>query len=270
LQAKHGLAAHDQAKLTNAGALVLPFLATCHIKISGSGHPSHSKSNPAKSSGRENKVKPIKMLVLAVAAALLAMAFVGAGAAMAESTALCNVDPALEPGEECPAGHLITHVHETTLTGEKGKLLSSSLNVECDVLFLGDVTSTNNLGAPLKIKGASGVGVHSFTYTNCNSGCVVTEENGPVELEVLKEGHETAKVTGKGLVHVECSGFINCRYTGTGLVGTGVGPLLSTNLLTGHVILTEQTTTKESGTLCPTTAKLDLNLHPLTHTYIGS
>jgi hypothetical protein len=216
-------------------------------------------------------VKAIKTLVLAVAAALLAMAFVGAGAAMAESTALCNVDPALEPGEECPAGHLITHVHETTLTGEKGKLLSSSLNVECDVLFLGDVTSTNNLGAPLKIKGASGVGVHSFTYTNCNANCVILEENGPAEIEVLKEGHETARYTFmKWLVLVECNGFINCRYIGNGLLGTSVGPLLSTNLLTGHTLILEKTVLKESGTLCPTTTKLDLNLHPLSHTYIGS
>jgi hypothetical protein len=202
-------------------------------------------------------VKPIKMLGLAVAAALMAMALVGASSAMAtESTALCEVHQS-----PCPEANIITHVHEETLSGEKGRLLSSSLNVECKVLFLGESLGLSEPPESLIIHG-------NFTYSECNSGCTATEENGPALIEVLKEGHETATVIGEGLVHLNCSGFINCRYNGVGLVGTGVGPLLSTNLLNGHTIISEKTTNKESGSLCPATGKLDLNLHPLIHTYI--
>src|SRR5262249_4119350 len=123
-------------------------------------------ANPGTSTKRENQVKPIKMLGLAALAALLAMAFVGASSAMAESTALCSAD--IETEEEESAGSIkneceVTHVHETSVG--KGKLLSSSLNVECDVLFLGEVVAT---GSPLRIEG-------NFTYSNCNAGCTATE-----------------------------------------------------------------------------------------------
>jgi hypothetical protein len=202
-------------------------------------------------------VKPIKMLGLVVVAALTAMALAGASSAMAESTHLCSVDTA----GACAGGNIITHVHEVTLTGEKAKLLSSILNVECDVLFLGDTVAGTS--APLEVSGG-------FSYSNCNNNCTATEENAPAEIEVLKEGHETAKVTGEGLVHLVCGAFINCRYNGEGLVGSGVGPLLSTGLLNGHTIISEAITNKESGSLCPSTAKLDINLHPLVHTYIAN
>jgi hypothetical protein len=192
-------------------------------------------------------MKPIKMFGLAAIAALLAMAFVGASSAMAETTGLCSS----EIGEGCEE---ITHVHETTLAGAKGKLLTSIVNVECDVLFLGDTTS----GAPLVVEG-------NFTYTNCGS-CTVEEVGGGVIIEVLKEGHETAKVTGEGEVHVNCSG-LNCTYNGEGLVGTGKGPLLSSET-NGSVVITEQVAKKVSGLFCPSTSKLDITTTPLEATYI--
>ncbi len=188
-------------------------------------------------------MKPIKMLGLAALAALLAMAFVGASSAMAEETALCTADEA-----GCVA---IEHVHETTLSGHKAVLKTSILTVECDVLFLGDALTAS--GLPLVIHG-------TFTYTNCGS-CTATEENGPAEVKVQKSGHETATVTGEGLVHVECSG-LNCRYNGVGLSGTAKGPLLSTET-NGEVTLTEQTTNKESGLFCPSTSKLTIATTPL-------
>ncbi len=193
-------------------------------------------------------MKPIKMLGLAALAALMAMAFLGASSAMGETTALCASD-----GAECLA---ITHVHETTLAGKKAVLKTSLLTVECDVLFLGDTNEETN--APLVISG-------TFTYTNCGS-CTATEENGPAEVKVLKEGHETASVVGEGLVHVECSG-LNCRYNGVGLKGSAKGPLLSTET-NGEVTLTEQTTNKESGLFCPSTSKLTITTTPLEATYI--
>ena len=215
-------------------------------------------------------MKAIKMLGLAAVAALMAMAFIGSSSAMANNgTALCEIDPLMEEAGKhldlCPEGFLVDHVHEETLEGAKGKLLSSVLNIECTVLFLGDVLTAGWLATnpnPLVISG-------KFTLSNCNSGCTATEENGPGEIKIVKEGHELAKVTFKYLWHLVCSGFINCRYTGTGLTGHGLGPLLS-ELETGDVLIAEQTIAKESGTFCPSTAKLDLDFHPLEPVYIGS
>jgi len=195
-------------------------------------------------------VKPIKMFGLAALAALMAMAFAGASSAMGEATTLCKKDES-----PCPTKEIISHVHETTLTGAKGKLLTSIVNVECDVLFLGDTTAgTSN---PLVITG-------NFTYTNCGS-CTVEEVGGGVEIKVLKLGHETADVTGEGEVHVNCSG-LNCTYNGEGLLGTGKGPLLSTET-NGEVKLTEQVAKKVSGLFCPSTSKLDITTTPLSATY---
>jgi len=191
------------------------------------------------------------MIGLAALTALMAMAFVGASSAMAESTALCTADES-----PCASANQVSHVHETSVG--KAKLLSSVGTTECNVLFLGDISTT--LASPLVISG-------SFTYTNCELGgssCTATEESAPSEIKVLKEGHETAKVTGEGLVHLVCSGFIDCSYNGTGLVGTGKGTLLSTQA-NGEVTLSEQSTTKETGGfLCPKTAKLDITTTSLT------
>jgi hypothetical protein len=194
----------------------------------------------------------------------LELVYIGVGHTLsAETTALCEDMPTADDegldGTDGVCDDPITHVHETTLSGAKAKLLSSVLNVECDVLFLGDVLGLANPQV-----------IHSgqFTYTNCNSGCVVTQE-GTVLIKVLKLGHETAQVTGEGQVHVECGSFIDCTYNGTGLVGAGKGPLLSTHL-NGEVTLTEEITNRVGGAFCPSTAELDITTTPLTHTYIGS
>jgi hypothetical protein len=199
-------------------------------------------------------MKAVKMFGLAVLAALMAMAFVGASSAMAESTALCATDP-----EPCEA---VTHVHEESVG--KAKLVTSLGTTECNVLYLGDVKSA---GSPLVLSGG-------FTYTNCVLGgtsCTATEENGPSEIKVLREGHETSKVTGEGLVHLVCKNAgIDCSYNGTGLVGTGKGPLLSTQA-NGEVTLIGQITTKEvGGFLCPKESKLTITTTPLEKTYIKS
>ena len=191
-------------------------------------------------------MRSIKMLSLAALAALLAMAFVGAGSAMAESTTLCSSE-----AETCEA---ISHVHETSVG--KGKLKSELPTIECTVLFLGDTEVGTS--APLVINGA-------FTYSSCNNFCTVKEENGPAKLKVLRTGEELASVTGEGLVHVSCP-FINCNYIGTGLEGHVKGPLKSTQA-NGEVSLTEQNTEKESGS-CPEEAFLTLTTTPLEATYI--
>ncbi len=196
-------------------------------------------------------MKPIKILGLAALMALITTAFVDTGSAMGEITALCEADE-----ERCASP--VTHVHEATLAGKQAVLKTSILTVECDVLFLGDALS--ELGKPLVIHG-------NFTYSNCGS-CAAIEENGPSEIKVLKEGHETGSVTGEGLMHVECSGF-NCRYTGEGLKATAKGPLLSTET-NGEVSLVEKEVKKESGIFCPSTSKLTITTTPLSATYLSS
>ena len=200
------------------------------------------------------------MLGLAALAALMAMAFVGASSAMAENTALCKVMAGAGEDENCTAGNLASHVHETTLTGNLAKLLTNILTVECDVLFLGDVTSAGLLGNPLAIKG-------NFTYTPCNSGCEAKEVSTHALITALKKGHELAEVKGSAEVLVKCGKLLHCVYNGTGLVGHALGPLLSTET-NGDVTIKDQSTTKVSGTLCPNTAKLDLVTTPLEPLYI--
>jgi hypothetical protein len=201
-------------------------------------------------------MKAIKTIGLAALAALTATAFVGAASAMAESTVLCSADET-----PCAAGNVITHLHGTTVG--KTKLLTSIGTVECNFLALGDVTGK---GPPLVISG-------NGTYTNCvlgNSKCTVTEENGPTETKALKTGHETGEVTGEGLVHLVCSGFIDCSYNGVGLKGTIKGPLLSTQP-NGEVTISEQTTNKEAGGfLCPKTSKTDGTATSLVATYAST
>jgi len=174
--------------------------------------------------------------------------FIGASSAMASNTALCGVDQGI-----CASPN--THIHETTTV--KARFLMSP-EIQCDVLFLGEV---GVLGAPQIIEG-------NFTYSNCGASCSFTEEGGPAVVEVLKEGHETAKVTFEFEVHLNCFG-INCYYNGEELIATAKGPLLST-AKNGEANITEQTVKKVKGIFCPSTGKLDINMTPLSTTYISS
>lgn len=206
---------------------------------------------------REKRMKSIKTIGLAAFAAVMAMAFIGASPAMAENTQLCKVDES-----PCPAKSVVTHVHAETSAGAKAKLLSKLGTVECKVLSLGIPLG---LGAPLVI--------HShFTYTECTRGkenCTVVEMSIESLLKVLKLGHETADVTGEGEVSVHCGFFIWCTYNGENLWGAAKGSLLSTEANpNGEVTISEQTTQKVSGLLCPETAKLDIAIAPLEAVYI--
>jgi hypothetical protein len=201
---------------------------------------------------RENKVKAIKMIGLAALTALMAMAFVGTTSASA--TQLCNTDTE-------PCGSATTSVHEVSVG--KAKLLTSIGTTECNALF--SSTKVGAAGKPQILEG-------NFTYTNCELGsskCTATEENGPSEIKIEASGTEEAKVTGEGLVHLVCGMSIDCSYNGTNLVGTGKGPLISTQA-NGEVSISEAATTKEAGGfLCPKSTKLDITTSPLVATYLG-
>jgi hypothetical protein len=225
-------------------------------KGSSSGIPELEQNLGGTRREGRSKVKPIKMLGLAAFAALMAMALLGASSAMAENTQLCKADESV-----CAAGNVVSHVHEETLTGAKATLLSSAGNVECKALFLGD---TLGLGAPLVIHG-------HFTYTECKRGtenCTATETSTDSLISVLKEGHETGKVTGNGEVNVHCGFFINCTYDGENLVGTAKGPLLSSP--NGSVTIVKQTTHHTAGSFCPATGELDIATMPLEAVYLSS
>ncbi|MGE5281025.1 MAG: hypothetical protein ACM3N0_01640 [Chloroflexota bacterium] len=219
-------------------------------------------------------MKPIKMLGLAMLAALTAMAFVGASSAMAEPTQLCEVD--IDP---CPEP--VTHVHEETLPEKPGILLNSTKeNVECDVLFLSTVEIHNEGTEAEEILylGVLGLGepqiIHGhFTYSNCfreGKKCEVKEVSEDSLILILREGHDLAKVTGHGEVNVHCGLLINCTYKGENLVGHGLGALLPGELeKLGGVLIDNQTTVKVSG-LCPEVAELDLTTTPLKDLFITS
>src|ERR1051326_4219472 len=196
------------------------------------------------------------MFGLAALAALMAMAFVGASSAMAEETQLCRVDPGTGSPRACPAGEAVTSVHETSVG--KAKLLASP-RVECNVLF--SSTSVGALAKPQVIEG-------HFTYTNC--GCTVREVAGTTaRITVLKEGHETGRVTGEAEISVNCFGIV-CTYNGEGLEGTAKGPLLSAQVPdNGEVSLQEQVVTG-SGSFCPSEGKLDIVTTPLTAVSIAN
>src|SRR3954447_1043834 len=197
-------------------------------------------------------MKPIKTIGLAAVLALSAMAVGGASVTVAEPTALCIADEG-----KCSEGNEITHLHESTLPGQKAVLLNSLKTVECDVLFLGEAAA----GIPLMAEG-------EFTYSNCTSGCSVKTINGPVIVEVSKEGHETAKVTDhEGEMRVECSG-ISCSYSYEGVEGTAKGSLLSSET-NGSNSISGKTLTKTTGLLCPKETKLDITTTPLAEEYLA-
>jgi hypothetical protein len=199
-------------------------------------------------------MKPIKMFGLAVLAALMAMAFVGADSAMAEETQLCKLDSVGNIGEKCPAGEAITSVHTVSV----GKaLIAATPSVECNVLSA--TTSVGALAAPQVLKA-------HYTYTNC--GCTVKEKAGTTAQEkILKLGHETADITLTWEIVLESCFGIDCTYTGTELKATVKGPLLSTEE-NGEVNLSEQELNGK-GAFCPSKAKLSIKTTPLAATYIA-
>ena len=182
-----------------------------------------------------------------------------------KSTQLCKADEST-----CAAGNVVSHVHETTLSGHPAVLLSSAGNVLCYALFLGD---SLGLEASIIIHG-------HFTYGLMNDPCVLHKPLGGTEncmvsevssdslLNVSKLSHEAANITGTGEVNVHCGSIINCTYDGGNLEASAAGPLLS-SFENGDVKISNQTTHATGGALCPETGKLDIETMPLEKVYIS-
>jgi hypothetical protein len=195
-------------------------------------------------------MKTIKMLSVTMLAALMGMAFVGAGSAMAESTAFCAVDPGTGPEEVCPKGNLITKLHAATAEVLPAAVLTTLVDVVCDVLYSGKTTS--ELASPLILNG-------TFVYENCESSaggeCTVTETSAESKITLLKTGHDKAEAKLESEFLVSCN-TIHCRYSTGGMKGLFKGALLP--FKGEEEEFGDATLKKVSGFLCPTAAELDL------------
>jgi len=140
------------------------------------------------------------------------------------------------------------------------KLFSRTLAVECNALFLGDAKPSTSPDTPLTIKG-------SFTYAHCTGDCIVTEESAPTEFIIPRPGHETTRLLGYSLLHVNCQGFVNCTFKSKSMQGADKDASES-GPPNGEASLLGQTTNMESGLFCLDIARLDIVTTPLNPVYI--
>ncbi len=197
------------------------------------------------------------MFGFAAIAAIAAMAFIGASSASALSTLLCKANET-----ECKtAANQITHVH---FTDPSAILLATLLGVHveilCAALFLGTVLG---LGTPQIIHGN-----FSFGATGSCTDLLSKEKCGEIKetsasglLKILRLATEPGEVTGEGFqVLVECVG-LHCVYSAEGLKGEAFGK--STGHGEGEVRVLNQSVTKVSGFLCPSSAALTAHYQSL-------
>ena len=182
--------------------------------------------------------------------AVFAMAVLVPPLAIGESTQLCEAD------EESKCASPVEHAHYFSNDLE---VKAPEMTYKCDTLLLVDVSK---LESPQVLEGY-------FTYSNCNNNCTRVEEGGPSVIYVLKTESESAEATGESLVHVDCSGFINCRYTLKEVTAIVAGPLISSQD-NGEISFPEQELTHESGFLCPLHVYLYITFEPLSEIYISS
>ncbi|MFL5834506.1 MAG: hypothetical protein ACJ76B_11090 [Solirubrobacterales bacterium] len=194
-------------------------------------------------------MKFIKMMGLAVVAALAVMAMVGASAASASGTA-CKTN-----SEPCPAGDLYaagTKMTAQLVPGTHATLTSSVGNVTCK-----NSTVAGVLNEPAKAHGE----ITSLTFTNCTLGeteCTVSATKPPYTVTgiatpaVLGKGNGDFTVTQKagGSVPgatVVCGFFINCTFSSTDITlkFTGGSPAK---------LKAEAVNLNRSGGICPSTS----------------
>jgi hypothetical protein len=197
-------------------------------------------------------MKFIKMLGLVAAAAMAAMALVGASSASA--TVLCKVAPT---ENKCPAGS--TYGAGTVIKGttEVATLTSPAGNVTCHSET--EAKTANAGGAAETVKGE----ITALSFNNCvldplKTECTVETNNLPYNAEVhWTSGTNNGTLTvekhaggGNPGATVTCAGVIECTFSNTlfNLPVTGGNP--------ATVTANEVTLLREGG-LCPSTAKWD-------------
>jgi hypothetical protein len=224
-----------------------------------------TSSNSAKDrrEGR-NKVRLIKMIGF-VAVAAVAMAFIGAGSAMANGpTALCKVNE-----EPCAAGNLTGHVHFESV-GEPTLLTASpKLEIKClSSLALGDAEA---LGNP------TGITVSALTWTGCylapfsgTHNCTVKTENLGL-IDVLRTAANLGTATALSTeVRVTCGAVINCVFGGASTTGLTVeGALHNGSNSHGNLSAPGISVPKVKG-LCPSIAVWVAEYESLEHIFIST
>jgi len=205
-------------------------------------------------------VKYVKILGLAVVAAMALMAFVGASSASA--TVLCEETPTGTNPATCPTG--ATYGPGTTIIGTavNAKLTTTGVgfpNVICKHSETEAVTETTG-GAAATVTGR----IENLTFSECKTDqviptpCTVSVEHLPYHAEVhwttgTHNGTLTVKTGGTGNpgAAVICSGVIECEFSKSlfELPVTGGNP--------AHVTASQVGLSLTSLGLCPSSASWD-------------
>jgi len=205
-------------------------------------------------------MRSIKTLGLAVVAAMVTIAFVGASLASAVPTrvVLCEVKVL-----ECPA----PFPNPTTIVAhaEDPKLLTSLGTILCEK-SLAELTLLNELSELVVTH------VLALSFENCKIGktaCTATVDS----LGLVSYTHDEpalkafAKSTGGTKVTVKCGSLLNCKYGGEPTFVVHSTEEGVTNLLAG-----ETTILNEEGEkfICPNTSRLDATYTALGTVWIES
>ena len=181
-------------------------------------------------------MKHVKMLGLAIVAALALTAVVGAGTASA--TVICSTNPC---GTHYASG--------TTISGSSNHaVLTTNIDtVTCTSSgFSGKTTTTG--GANETVKGT----ISSLTFSGCTNKegekCNVSSVNTPYNAEVHASGKGNGTLTVfNGGAFVDCGSFINCTFTAATASLSVTGGTPATAKANGISL-------SSSGFLCPSTA----------------
>jgi hypothetical protein len=168
----------------------------------------------------ESKVRLIKMLGLTAVAAMVAMAFIGASSASANSTTIVLCEKA-----ELECGSPFANPTTITAHAVEPKLITSLGTIVCET-SLTETTLLNELSA-------LGVGhILALSFSGCKLGktsCEVTVNTlGLLSFTKTAALEGNAKSTGGTKATVKCGSLINCKYGGE--------PTLKVVTLTEHEI----------------------------------
>jgi hypothetical protein len=213
-------------------------------------------------------VRLIRTIGLAAVAAVVAMAFVGAGSVMANGpTVLCKVNE--EPCSSSAPNNLTEHVHFESIGEPTLLTVSPKLEIKClSSLALGDAEA---LGNP------TGITVSALTWTGCylapfsgKHDCTVKTENFGL-IDILRTAANLGTATALSTeVRVTCGAVINCVLGGPSTTGLTVeGALHKVGAGHGYLSAPGISVPKVKG-LCPSIAAWVAEYESLEHIFIST
>lgn len=193
-------------------------------------------------------MRPVKLLV-ALTAAIVATALIGASSASATTTVICKENVLV-----CPESKQIV-LAGMQLLATNTKLVSSLGTVKCEFASL--KAEILHLASPLQLH------LKELSYTNCKLGVakckVETTHFGLPHL--LKTGTNLGEFLDEASggfltqVHIECGSSLDCEYKWESLVGHAVGS--QEGGVAGSIEYLGKALKMAGGILCPSTAELD-------------